>query len=70
MLDEKLEAYYKQLLKLYKKYKIHYSKLDREYHWLFFLIEQPKNAIYKQRVKAFKVYTAFNGKYMIHTAIF
>lgn len=30
----------------------------------------PKNSIYKQRVKTFKVLTCFNGKYMLHTAIF
>lgn len=67
MLDEKLKAYYKQLLKAYK---VHYSKCDNEYYWLCFLIEQPKNAIYKQRVKTFKVITCFNGNYMLHTALF
>ena len=69
MLDEKLKAYYKQLSKVYKKFHV-YSKQYNKYIWVFFVIKQPKNAIYKQRVKTFKVLTCFNGNYMLHTALF
>lgn len=37
--------------------------------WLYFL-DNAKNAIYKKKIKIFKVVTCFNGNYMIHTALF
>lgn len=62
----------KNELKQYRFYQ--FCKKISRYVYLnrdrFLVIEIAKNAIYKQRVKTFKVLTCFNGNYMLHTALF